>query len=99
VAGDRFKRRDYAGAAEVLRRLLSLGRTGTYDRSHRFDPHVLGEDALMNLGACHMQMRELDEAEACFVQLTTSAAWGRQANQHLATIQKWRRQPSSTHKT
>jgi hypothetical protein len=93
VAEHAFKRKDYATAAGVLRRLIHLGRTGTYDRTHRFDPRVLGEDALMNLGACHMQMRQLDEAEACFVQLATSPAWGKQANHHLATIQKWRRQP------
>ena len=99
VAGERFARKDYAGAAEVLRRLLTLGRTGSYDRSHRFDPRILGEDALMNLGACHMQSGALDEAEACFVQLATSPTWGRQANQHLATIQKWRRQPVPGHHT
>jgi hypothetical protein len=99
VAGDRFKRKDYAGAAGVLRRLINLGRTGTYDRSHRFEPRILGEDALMNLGACHMQMRQLDEAEACFVQLAANPTWARQANQHLATIQKWRRQPLGTRHT
>lgn len=91
VAEQSFKRRDYAAAAAVLRRLLDLGRSGRYDRSHRFDPRILGEDALMNLGACYLQMRKLDEAEACFVQLTTSQTWGRQASRHLATAQRWRK--------
>ena len=91
VAEHSFKRRDYEGAAQALRRLLHLGRTGEYDRSHRFDPRVLGEDALLNLGACYMQMGRLDEAEACLVQLTTSPSWAKQANTFLETVQKWRR--------
>ena len=93
VAEQSFKRRDYAGAAEALTRLLQLGRTGGYDRSHRFDPRVLGEDALINLGACYLQMRRLDEAEACFVQLAASPLWSKQANEFLATVQKWRKAP------
>jgi hypothetical protein len=91
VAEQNFKRHDYAGAAEVLQRLLHLGRTGTYDRSHRFDPRVLGEDALLNLGACYLQMGRLDEAEACFVQLATSPLRGRQVNEFLATVQNRRK--------
>ena len=91
VAEQSFKRHDYAGAAEVLQRLLHLGRTGTYDRSHRFDPRVLGEDALLNLGACYLQTGRLDEAEACFVQLATSPLRGRQANELLGTVQNRRK--------
>jgi hypothetical protein len=90
VAEQSFKRNDYAGAAEVLHRLLHLGRTGTYDRSHRFDPRVVGEDALLNLGACYLQTGRLDEAEACFVQLATSPLRGRQANEFLTTVQNRR---------
>ena len=98
VAEQAFKRKDYAAAADVLRRLLRLGQTNSYDRTHRFDPRILGEDSLLNLGACYLQMNKLDEAEACFVQLTTSPTWGKAANQHLATVQARRRQaqrPSS----
>ena len=90
VAEQSFKRHDYAGAAEVLRRLLHLGRTGGYDRSHRFDPRILGEDALLNLGACYLQMGKLDEAEACLVQLTASPSWAKQANEFLARVQRLR---------
>ena len=90
VAEQSFRRKDYAGAAEVLQRLLHLGRTGAYDRSHRFDPRVVGEDALLNLGACYLQGGRLDEAEACFVQLTASPVRGRQANELLGTVQRRR---------
>jgi hypothetical protein len=91
VAEQSFKRKDYAGAAEVLQRLLHLGRTGAYDRSHRFDPRIVGEDALLNLGACYLQSGRLEEAEACFVQLAASPVRGRQANEFLATVQRRRK--------
>jgi hypothetical protein len=87
LAEQAFLRKDYAGAAESLRRLLHLGRTGTYDRSHRFDPRILGEDALLNLGACYVQTGNLAEAEACFLQLTGSKAVGAQASKLLAMVQ------------
>jgi tetratricopeptide (TPR) repeat protein len=92
LAEQSFKRQDYESAAEVLRRLLHLGKTGGYDRSHRFDPRILGEDALLNLGATYLQMGKLDEAEACLVQLTASPTAGRQASQYLATAQRRRQQ-------
>ena len=75
----------------MLRRLLELGRTGGYDRSHRFDPAVVGEDALLNLGACYLQMGRLDEAEACFVQLAASPARGAEARRFLGVAQNRRK--------
>jgi len=77
LAQQSFRRRDYADAAEHLRRLLALGRSGAYDRSHGFDPGILGDEALINLGACYLQMRRFDEAEACLVQLVNNTRLGR----------------------
>lgn len=90
LAEQSFRRRDYAEAAAHLQRLLHLGRTGGYDRSHRFDPGIIGSEALINLGACFLQMRKLDEAEACFVQLTRDPKFGKQAVKMLTLAQKWR---------
>jgi tetratricopeptide (TPR) repeat protein len=90
VAEQSFRRRDYAAAAEQLQRLLHLGRIGGYDRSQRFDPRILGADALLNLGACYLQMQRLDEAEACFLQLTTHPQFGQQASRMLGLAQTWR---------
>lgn len=92
LAEQSFRRKDYADAAEHLRRLLHLGRTGTYDRSHAFDPQILGAEAMVNLGACYLQMRKLDEAEACFVQLTTHPRFADPARKMLELAQKWRRE-------
>ena len=93
LAEQAFRRKQYEEAAGHLRRLLDLGRSGAYDRSHRFDPGILGAEALINLGACYLQMRRLDEAEACFVQVTTDARFGPQATRMIALAQKWRREP------
>jgi tetratricopeptide (TPR) repeat protein len=92
LAEQAFRRKDYANAAQHLQRLLHLGRSGAYDRSHRFDPGILGDESLVNLGACYLQMKKLDEAEACFVQLTTHPKFGKQAANMLALSQKWRRE-------
>jgi hypothetical protein len=90
LAEQAFRRRDYADAANHLERLQHLGRTGGYDRSHRFDPAILAEESLINLGACYLQLKRLDEAEACFVQLTTHPRLGVEATRMLALAQKWR---------
>ena len=92
LAEQAFRRRDYADAASHLERLQHLGRTGGYDRSHRFDPAVLGAESLINLGACYLQMKRLDQAEACFLQLTTHPKLGPAASRMLALAQKWRSQ-------
>ena len=93
LAEQSFRRRQYEDAARHLQHLLHLGRTGAYDRSHRFDPGVLGAEALINLGACYLQMRRLDEAEACLVQLAADPRFGPQASKMLALAQKWRQAP------
>src|SRR5262249_28835430 len=51
-ASQLFAANDFVGAAELLQRLVLLGETGSYDRSEAFEPSIIGETALMNLGAC-----------------------------------------------
>lgn len=91
LAEQSFRRRDYNDAVIHLRRLLELGRTGGYDRSNRFDPRMLGADALLNLGACYVQLDRLDDAEACLVQLAPHPELGAQARQFLDVVHKRRR--------
>ena len=90
LAQQSFRRREYADAAEHLRRLLVLGRSGAYDRSHGFDPGIVGNEALINLGACYLQMRRFDEAEACLVQLVNDPRLSAQAVKVLEVARKWR---------
>jgi hypothetical protein len=96
LAEQSFKRGHYADAAEHLRRLLHLGRCGAYDRSHRFDPDIVGNEALINLGACYLQLRKLDEAEACFAQLASDPRLAAQAGKFMELARKWRGQPPTS---
>jgi hypothetical protein len=92
LAQQSFRRKEYADAARHLRRLLALGRSGAYDRSHGFDPGILGNEAVINLGACHLQMRRFDEAEACFAQVSGDPRLSGQAAKFMAISQKWRQE-------
>ena len=94
LAEQAFRRRQYADAAEHLERLQHLGRTGGYDRSQRFDPGLLHEESLINLGACYLQLKRPGEAEACFLQLTTHPRLGPEASRMLALAQKWKHESS-----
>src|SRR5262249_20576254 len=67
-----FQAGEHRRAAETLERLVTLGRTGLYDRSEPFNPSLVGESALLNLGACYLKLRDFARAEACFVQLLSS---------------------------
>jgi hypothetical protein len=82
-----FRAGDYRQAAEILERLLHLSRTGMYDRSEPFDPRLLGESAVLNLGLCYARMGEADKAETCFLQLLGSTTVGDQAARELAAVQ------------
>jgi tetratricopeptide (TPR) repeat protein len=89
-AENAFQAGDFARAAGLLEKLLVFGRTGMYDRSERFDPGIMGESALLNLGACYTKLKQWDKAEECFRQLLTSPAHGVQAAQNLHLLQEHR---------
>ena len=91
MAGQDYARGDFRQAAGLLERLLQLGRTRTYDRSQRFDPIVMGDQAVLNLGVCYLRLGELDRAEACFRQILANSSLGGHAAQHLAALQARRR--------
>jgi tetratricopeptide (TPR) repeat protein len=85
-----FQAGDFRRSAELLERLVELGTTGDYDRSENFEPGILGDSALMNLGACYARLRELEKAEACFRQLLNSQKVGSKAAQILTSLQAQR---------
>jgi tetratricopeptide (TPR) repeat protein len=81
-------------AADILNQLVQLGKTGNYDRSQRFNPGLVGDDALANLAVCYRQLGELDQAEQCYRLLLHSSQFHARAIEGLAAIQQLR-QPGS----
>ncbi len=86
-----FQANDFREAAGLLERLVELGRTGRYDRSAAFDPSIIGEAALVNLGSCYIRLGQLERAEACFGPLLSSPTHQEQARRGYALIQELRR--------
>jgi tetratricopeptide (TPR) repeat protein len=86
-----FQARDLRRSAEILERLLQLGKTGTYDRSHTFPRDLVGDDALVNLAVCYRELGELDKAEQCYRLLVHSTRFRSQGMEGLAAIQQLRR--------
>jgi tetratricopeptide (TPR) repeat protein len=86
-----FQAGDPRQSAEILERLLQLGKTGQYDRSQRFHPGLVGDDALINLAACCRQLGELDKAEQCYRLLVHSSRFHARGVEGLAAIQQLRR--------
>jgi len=69
-----FEAGDYRDAARLLERLVELGRSGTYDHSAAFDPSIMAEPAVLNLGHCYLRLGEPDRAESCFKPLLANPA-------------------------
>ncbi len=89
-AGHHFERGDHRQAAECLERLVRMGRTGRYDRTARFDPRIIGEQAVLNLGACYLALGALDAAESCFQAVAESPTLGAGARQNLGLVAQHR---------
>ena len=85
-----FGLNDFEKAAALLDKLVRMGKSGDYDRSVSFDPRIIGDDALMNLGICHFRMAELDKAEACFTRLLKSPTRVEEACSNLQAIKSLR---------
>lgn len=86
-----FQSRAMRKAADILERLVQLGKTGNYDRSQRFNPGLVGDDALVNLAACYQQFGELDKAEQCYRLLLHTNQFHARAIEGLTAIQQLRR--------
>jgi len=85
--------KNFRRASILLRQLVQLGRTGTYDRSASFDPTIIGESALMNLGNCYLQMGQLEPAQQCYQQLLDSKTYQTPALQNIGVIQRLQQMP------
>lgn len=95
IAEQSFRAGETLKATELLERLVSLGRSGSYDRSHAFDPGLVGDDALINLAACYRRLGRLDEAEQCYRNLLDSRHFATHATQGLAAVRSMRPPRSS----
>jgi Glycosyl transferase family 2/Tetratricopeptide repeat len=85
----------FVEAAGLLERLIHLGRTGAYDRSAAFDPSIMAEPALLNLGHCCLRLGDLDRAESCFGQALANPTHRTAAQQGLAMVQAQRRRAAA----
>jgi hypothetical protein len=92
IAEDAFARREFRFAAQILERLVQLGQTGRFDRSHIFDPDLVGERARINLAACYYSLGEAVKAEQLYRSLLASQKYGQIAAQGLAASQQLQRQ-------
>jgi tetratricopeptide (TPR) repeat protein len=90
LAENAFQAGDFGRATGFLEKLVLCGRTGLYDRSDSFDPAIMGESAVLNLGACYTRLKRWDEAEECFRQLLPSKAYSERAAQNLRLVQELR---------
>jgi hypothetical protein len=90
-----FQSGEFAKAAALLERLVHLGRTGAYDRSAAFDPSIMAEPALLNLGRCYLRLGDLDRAESCFGEALGNPAHRGHAEQGLAMILSARQRVAS----
>ena len=86
LAGSHFERLEFAEAAAVLARLVDLGEQKAFDRSRPFPPEIVGDQALMNLGACHAKIGNLADARSCFAKLLMSPAYAEDAARNLRLV-------------
>ena len=91
VAEEAFQRKDYHLAAGLLERLLTMGRTHVFDRSHAFDPELIGDRARANLAACYYQLGEAAKAEQCYRPLLANPRYRQVAEQGIAASQQLQR--------
>jgi glycosyltransferase involved in cell wall biosynthesis len=73
-------------AEKTMRLLIAMGRNHSYDHSISFDPAIVGEDAVLNLGACLFRQRRLQEAQKCFRGLLGSKTRAQEAKSNLKAI-------------
>jgi hypothetical protein len=92
MAAQCFRAKAFEQAARLLEALVACGRTGNYDRSQAFDPCIIGEDAVMNLGACYSQFGDLERAEECYRSLLDSKTRGAAAREQLVRLQNQQRE-------
>jgi hypothetical protein len=86
LAQQAFGAKDFTQAALFLEKLVECGKSGRYDQALSFDPRILGDDAVLNLGACYLRLSKLDDAERCFRQIEAASPRAAEARQNLAVV-------------
>ncbi|GJM25475.1 MAG: glycosyl transferase [Phycisphaerae bacterium] len=83
-----FGEERFREAERLLRKMVLMGKEKSYDQHISFDPAIVGDDAILNLGACLVRQAKLDEATACFKQLVNSQTRGQEARDNLEAINR-----------
>ena len=65
--------------------------TGNFDRSHVFDPELIGDRARINLGHCYFELGEAVKAEQCYRALLNNPRYAKVAAEGLAACQQLQR--------
>jgi Tfp pilus assembly protein PilF len=91
LAQQAFQAEDFQEAVRLLETIVHLGRTGTYDPSAAFDPSIMAEPAVVNLGFGYLRLGDLDRADACFGQVVGHPTHQAKARQGLALVADLRR--------
>lgn len=85
AAGERFAAGDFAAAADLLGKLVALGRAGDYDASGGgFDPDIVGASAVMNLTVCYLRLGNWLAARTTVTPLLTDPIHGERAGRLFA---------------
>src|SRR5688572_22143190 len=77
-----------APCAELLERIRELARTETYDQTVSFDPRLLREDVVLNLGVCYTRLARLRDAQECFQSLLEQPGVAAQAAANLRVVRQ-----------
>jgi hypothetical protein len=83
-----FKRGRFAACAMQLETIVDLAKTDGYDMRASFDPRIMGDRAILNLGVCYVRLGRLDEARVRFRQLLRSSQCQQQAVANLKAIER-----------
>jgi hypothetical protein len=90
MARDEFRRNRFDPCRRLLETIATLARTGDYDKLVSFDPCIMGDDLLLNLGVCYTRLARIEQAEECFKQLLGSSR-AKQARENLQSLRRLRR--------
>lgn len=89
AAGERFAAGDFAAAADLLGRLVALGRAGDYDASGGgFDPDIVGASAVMNLTVCYARLGNWAAARTTVAPLLADPVHGERAARLFAEAER-----------
>jgi tetratricopeptide (TPR) repeat protein len=90
IARREFRHNRFDQCRVLLERIVALGKSRTYNQLVSFDPCIIGDDALLNLGVCYTHLGQISRAEQCFRQLLDSPTHAAAARANLDQIHRQR---------